>query len=73
MLDLRPSHLPLIGLGFYGGICSSVVLVGSFISKQFIFDSTNKTRKNKILLKELLEEFGLDIPLELLDEEKRGA
>ena len=60
--------LPLIGL-----IAISIAfLSGLFflLLRLFFLDSQRKALNDKILLKSLLEDFGLDVPLELKDIKK---
>ena len=54
-----------------GVIVSTLVAMLFFIAKQALKDPQRKYLKDKALLKELLEELGLDIPAELNDSEGR--
>ena len=58
----------LVGLPLPGliGLVSAVsIAVGFSVAKQFLNDPIKKAQEDKVLLKELLEGFELEIPSEL--------
>ena len=59
-------------VGLIVGLTASVLMaLVFFTAKQVLQDPQRKYMKDKALLKELLEGFGLDIPAELNDSEGR--
>ena len=65
-LFTRYPYIGLIGVIFFGLTVSL-----AFLSKYFLNDSRKKANDDKALLKQLLEDFGLDIPSELQDPESK--
>ena len=60
-------QFPLIG--WFCGIFFVLVISAFFIFKQVFTDPKKKMEDDKVLLRKLLEGFGLDIPSELQEQE----
>ena len=61
-------QMPLVGL--VGAVVVAALVSGViFIAKQFLQDPKKKAVADKVLLKELLEGFGLEVPEELNESE----
>ena len=54
-----------------GSIFVALAILFSFISKQLINNPRKKVDSDRVLLRKLLEGFGLDIPSELKDQESK--
>ena len=60
---------PLPLAGGIGAAVAVFILTGAFIVKQFSSDTKKKAEEDKVLLRKLLEGFGLELPSELKEPE----
>ncbi len=63
-------RLPLLGV--VGSALAGISIVSVLLAKQASNDPQKKAENDRVLLKELLEGFGLDVPKELEDSEAQA-